>query len=106
MNMDNPAAVFADTPKVDYAAVAKTVAGIQPRALTPPQYEDVVSLIEWMQSECVAMHKFNEARTAELEQREIAVAQREKDARVRARVINVAGMTQQAGGRFSRYFRR
>ncbi len=103
--MDNPASAFVDAQSVDYAAVAKTVAGIKPRALTPPQFEDVVSLIEWMQSECVAMHEFNAKRTVELDAREKALVQREKDLQVRMRTVNVASMTKVAGSRFSRYFR-
>ena len=106
MNMDNPAAVFADTPKVDYAAVAKTVAGIQPRALTPPQYEDVVVLIEWMQSECVRMHEFNEQRSKQLDERSAQITAREKELRVRARTIDTAAMTQGASHQCMRDLRR
>ena len=104
--MDNAATAFVDPASTDYASVAKTVIGMKPRALTPPQYEDVVVLIEWMQSECVRMHEFNEQRSKQLDERSAQITAREKELRVRARTIDTAVMTQHAGSKFMRYLRR
>lgn len=104
--MDNAAAAFVDPASTDYASVARTVIGMKPRALTPPQYEDVVVLIEWMQSECVRMHEFNEQRSKQLDERSAQITAREKELRVRARIIDTAVMTQHAGNKFMRYLRR
>ena len=83
--MDNAATAFVDPVSTDYASVARTVIGMKPRALTPPQYEDVVVLIEWMQSECVRMHEFNEQRSKQLDERSAQITAREKELRVRPR---------------------
>lgn len=103
--MDNIATAFVDTQAVDYAAVAKTVVNMKPRALTPPQFEDVLTLLEWMQQECVRMHEHNEQRAAHLAEREQQIIAREKELRIRARTIDVASMTKTAGSRFARYLR-
>ena len=104
--MDNAATAFVDPVSTDYASVAKTVIGMKPRALTPPQYEDVVVLIEWMQYECVRMHEFNEQRSKQLDERSAQITAREKELRVRARTIDTAVMTQSASNKFMRYLRR
>lgn len=103
--MDNAATAFVDPVSTDYASVARTVIGMKPRALTPPQYEDVVVLIEWMQSECVRMHEFNEQRSKQLDERSAQITAREKELRVRARTIDTAVMTQSASNKFMRYLR-
>lgn len=103
--MDNAATAFVDPASTDYASIARTVLGMKPRALTPPQYEDVVVLIEWMQSECVRMHEFNEQRSKQLDERSAQIIAREKELRVRARTIDTAVMTQHAGNKFMRYLR-
>ena len=104
--MYNAAAAFVDPVSTDYASIAKTIIGLKPRALTPPQYEDVVVLIEWMQAECVRMHELNEQRSQRLDERSLQIAEREKELRIRARTINTAAMTQSAGSKFMRYLRR
>lgn len=111
--MDNAATAFVDPASTDYASIARTVIGLKPRALTPPQYEDVVTLIEWMQAECVHMHEFNEQRSKQLDEqnlrlndRVLQITAREKELRVRARTIDTAVMTQHAGSKFMRYLRR
>ncbi len=102
--MENPTTIFIDKQPVDYSSVAKIVANIQPRALTENQYEDVITLIEWMKEQCVASHTANIQHAKELDIRALEIERREKELRARSRAVGVAGsMIPQK--RFLKYFR-
>lgn len=79
-----------DATPVDYNKVASQILTLKPRALTPPQFEDVITLIEWMHGEVVAQHNANTKRAAELNEQAAALEKREREVAIRARTLNVA----------------
>lgn len=79
-----------DATPVDYNKVAQQVLALKPRALTPPQFEDVLALIEWMHGEVVTQHNANMKRAAELDLQAQELTKREREVAIRARTVNVA----------------
>lgn len=76
--------------EVDYTRVAAHIRTMEPRALRPDQYEDVITLLEYMRDELIQRQTELEASTLLIEKRERDVAQREKDVNIRAKAIDAA----------------
>jgi hypothetical protein len=79
-----------DKPAVTYDGIAAQVKSMQPRALTATQFDDVVVLIEFMRDQAVKIHDQNQIRSKGLDDREKAVAKRERDVSMRQRVHQAA----------------
>lgn len=79
-----------DLAMVEFADMAAKVRAMQPRALTPELYPDVVLCLEWMQAEIVQRLDTLDRKRMELEAREEAVSQRERQAAIRGRVFGAA----------------
>lgn len=73
--------------QVDYTRVAAHIRDMHPRALRPDQYEDVITLLEYMRDELIQRETELQATTLLIEQREREVAQREKDVSIRAKAV-------------------
>lgn len=76
--------------QVDYTRVAAHIREMQPRALSPGQYEDVITLLEYMRDELIQRQTELEASTLLIEERERKVAQREKDVAIRGKAVDAA----------------
>lgn len=92
--MENPANVFVDTrPQetitVDYHRVAEQIRALKPRELKTEQLDDVLTLIEWMQEQCLRTHENNLRELAVLDAREKAVSQLEKECALRSRTVRL-----------------
>lgn len=74
--------------QVDYTRVAAHIRDMQPRALEPGQYEDVITLLEYMRDELIQQQNDLAAKTLVIEERERKVAQREKDVTIRGRAVS------------------
>lgn len=91
---------------VDYSRVAAQVRVLNSRALTPAQYDDVVTLLEWMQKSLVQQDDALTARTRAVEQLEAELNRREKELNLRARVVNAAaGIRKPPRSLLGRYLR-
>lgn len=75
--------------QVDYTRVAAHIREMQPRQLEPGQYEDVITLLEYMRDELVQRETELTAKTLIIEKRERDVAQRERDADIKRRALDV-----------------
>lgn len=76
--------------QVDYTRVAAHIRDLQPRALTPGQYEDVITLLEYMRDELIQRETELKANTLLIEERERKLVQREKDVAIRAKALDAA----------------
>lgn len=79
-----------DLEMVNFADMASKVRALQPRALTPEQFPDVVLCLEWMQGEITQQLEELERTRKALDEREKAVAERERQAAIRGRVFGAA----------------
>lgn len=79
-----------DATPVNYTQIAKQIELLQPRALTPDQYEDVVKLIEWMQQEVTKQHHLVIKQAEALKLRELELVKRERDVAIRTRTVHAA----------------
>lgn len=75
--------------QVDYTRVAAHIRELQPRTLTPGQYEDVITLLEYMRDELVKREQALSEATLVIEDREREVAQREKDVSIRSKAVSM-----------------
>jgi len=82
-----------DKPAVNYDSIAAQVRAVNAHSLAPSQYDDVVTLIEWMRDEAVKMHDQNKATSEALAARERDVAKRERDVGIRSRALDAAKRT-------------
>lgn len=82
-----------------YADIARQIREMRIRELPPSSYEDVVTMLEFMQERCVAMHDANAKAAAELEERRKEVERREKDVSLRHRALEAAMKTAKAAPR-------
>jgi hypothetical protein len=73
--------------QVDYTRVAAHIRELQPRALTPGQYEDVIVLLEYMRDELIQRETELSAKTLLIEERERTLVQREKDVTIRHKAV-------------------
>lgn len=85
--MQNPTGVPL---QVDYTRVAAHIREMQPRALRPDQYEDVITLLEYMRDELIQRETELQAQTLLIEERERKVAEREKDVGIRGKAVFAA----------------
>lgn len=76
--------------QVDYTRVAAHIREMQPRALTPGQYDDVITLLEYMRDELIQRETELHAKTLLIEERERNVVQREKDVAIRSKTVTAA----------------
>lgn len=75
---------------VDYSKVVATLKGVQVRALTAEQTDDVALMMEWMQQELLRQHEEIVAKRNELLQKEAELAKRAKELATRSRVLQTA----------------
>ena len=73
--------------QVDYTRVAAHIRDLQPRALTPGQYEDVITLLEYMRDELIQRETELTAKTLVMEESERDLVQREKDVAIRGKAV-------------------
>jgi hypothetical protein len=100
---DPISAVFGqDPPDVTYDTIAAQVRDMKPRALRPTQFDDVVTLIEWLRDEALKIHEHNAKASEVLHARELAVTRRERDVGIRQRVHEAATRSRA----LLRYFKR
>lgn len=92
--------------QVDYTRVAAHIREMQPRALRPEQYEDVITLLEYMRDELIQRQTELEASTLLIEQRERDVAQREKDVSIRSKAVEAAASIGKKQRRWWTYLKR
>jgi N-acetyl-beta-hexosaminidase len=69
-----------------YKSIADTVRAIKPRALTPDQHADVLTLMEFMQEQCTKQHDLNIAYAAALAEREQELSRREQHVELKHRL--------------------
>lgn len=92
--------------QVDYTRVAAHIRDMQPRALSPGQHEDVITLLEYMRDELVKRHADLEASTLLIEERERKVATREKDAALLVKAAGAAVTLRKKPRRWWTYLKR
>lgn len=76
--------------QVDYSRVAAHIRTLEPKLLEASQYEDVITLLEYMRDELVQRDADLLAKTLVIEKRERDVAQREKDVTLRGKAVDLA----------------
>jgi len=76
--------------QVDYSRVAAHIRSLEPKTLDPSQYDDVITLLEYMRDELVQREAELNAKTLIIEKRERDVVQREKDVTLRGKAIDAA----------------
>lgn len=97
--MSNPANAFVDSTRVDargieeitvdYHRVAEQIRALKPRELNTEQLDDVLTLIEWMQEQCLVTHEKNLKTSAALDVREKAISDRERTSALRLRTVQL-----------------
>lgn len=75
---------------VDYTRVAAHIRSMEPRALTPAQHEDVITLLEYMRDQLIERDASVETRTKQVAAREAAVALRERELAIRSKAVHAA----------------
>lgn len=85
----------------NYHSIAATVRNMRPRSIPVTQYEDVITLLEWMQERCVEQHDANAKRAEELDRREQELLAREKDLAIRMRAVSAAAKVKTAASRLT-----
>lgn len=81
---------FGKDDPVDYARVVATLQGVQPRALTPDQIDDVALMMDWMKQELLRQHEELVAKRNVLLQKEAELNRRDKELATRSRVLATA----------------
>jgi hypothetical protein len=76
-----------DATNVTFETVAAQVKALKPRALTPTQHDDVITLIEYLQDETVRRYDALTRKGNELAEREAAIAAAERAMKVKGRVV-------------------
>lgn len=108
MNRPHPADAFAgndDAPAMDLSSIVKQIEGLKPRALMPAQYDDVVTLIEYVRDEALKLYASAKELGAELDAREKDLVRRERDVETRSRALLAAIKTRETiPQRVRRYF--
>lgn len=97
------AAFGADKPSVTYDHIAQQVKAMQPSALTPSQFDDVIVLIEFMRDQAIRMHELNVTNKLMMDAREVVLEKRERDVGIRGRAVDAAIRGKNV---FARYFKR
>lgn len=78
---------FSSTAGVTLKTLVKQIEGTKIKALKPSEYEDVLTILDYLKAEALKAHKVNEARTRELDTREQDLAKRERDVAIRQRAV-------------------
>jgi len=81
---------MSDLEIVDYARIASQIRALEPRALTPDQLSDVLLVMEWMKQELISRDETITKRQVELDQKETALRERERNVVLRARTVDLA----------------
>jgi hypothetical protein len=66
-------------PDVTYQTIARQVASMQPRALTRESLDDVITIIEFMRTQCLEMHEVNTNKARLLTDKEAELARKEAE---------------------------
>jgi len=69
-------------------SIVAQIQSVDVRALAPHEYEDVVTLIEYVRAEALKAHQASDQAGAKLAEREKLVTKREQDVAIRSRVVN------------------
>ena len=76
----NPDAVFGkDTQTPDFRSIAEQIRALDTRALTAPQTDDVLTLIDFMRDRTLELYDQLEAKEAGLTERKVSLDAREQD---------------------------
>ena len=88
-NNSHPDKVFGPDapPPVTFETIARQVRELEPRALTNESLDDVITIIEFMRTQCLDMHQANTDRKAALDERELTLQRREQALAVRQRAV-------------------
>jgi hypothetical protein len=92
--------------EVTYHTIASQIREIDPRALTPGSYDDVLTMIEFMRESCIAQHDELDRRQTVLDAREKSLDKREKELKTRSRAVeqilksNRVGVARRIAGMF------
>ena len=78
-----------DSGPPNYAAIAKLVANMEPRALTNEALPDVITILEYLKNECIERHRANEKQEQKLKAWETELNAREKKIEIRQRAVNL-----------------
>jgi hypothetical protein len=82
--------VFSSTSRPSYKSIVAQIEQLKVRALAPTDYEDVITLIEYVRNEALKLHQANEIASQTLKEREAAVSRREHDVKLRSRAVEAA----------------
>ena len=87
-----PADAFTSRPTLK--TIVAQIKATDPRALSPEDYEDVVTLLEYIRDETLKNHERVEEASKKLAERERDVTKRERDLAIRQRAVMAAAAIQ------------